>query len=141
MYLAAIAKLGRELELIQVDGEGWNFEEVGFVEGRRLIANGRLRTNTPLCSNDRLVKGVMSAAFEANLRVGHATGCELWVAGHDDHPFSRYTCPSFTIVSRDYAAIGRCSVDAIMKIIDSNEKSANCEVKLFEGRLILRGSA
>ena len=73
--------------------------------------------------------------------MGHADGCDLRVAGHDDHPFSRYTCPSLTTVSQDYAAIGQCSVDTIMKIIDSNEKSPEGEVKLFEGRLIMRGSA
>jgi len=140
-YLAAMEKLGREPELIQVDGEGWNFEEVGFLEGGKVISEGRLRTNTLLCSNDRLAIGVMSAAFEAGFRVGHADGCDLRVAGHDDHPFSRYTCPSLTTVSQDYAAIGKCSVDTIMKIIDSNEKSAEREVKLFEGRLIMRGSA
>ena len=120
---------------------GWNFEEVGFLEGGKVISDGRLRTNTLLCSNDRLAIGLLSAAFEAGLRVGHADGCDLRVAGHDDHPFSRYTCPSLTTVSQDYAAIGQCSVDTIMKIIDSNEKSPECEVKLFEGRLIMRGSA
>ncbi|MDB2610002.1 LacI family transcriptional regulator, partial [Paracoccaceae bacterium] len=140
-YLAAMEKLGREPELIQVDGEGWNFEEVGFLEGGKVISDGRLRTNTLLCSNDRLAIGLLSAAFEAGLRVGHADGCDLRVAGHDDHPFSRYTCPSLTTVSQDYAAIGQCSVDTIMKIIDSNEKSPEREVKLFEGRLIMRGSA
>tara|TARA_B100001093_G_scaffold509721_1_gene574297 strand:- start:1435 stop:2463 length:1029 start_codon:yes stop_codon:yes gene_type:complete len=140
-YLAAMEKLGREPELIQVDGEGWNFEEVGFLEGGKVISDGCLRTNTLLCSNDRLAIGLLSAAFEAGLRVGHADGCDLRVAGHDDHPFSRYTCPSLTTVSQDYAAIGQCSVDTIMKIIDSNEKSPEREVKLFEGRLIMRGSA
>ena len=119
-YLAAMEKLGREPELIQVDGEGWNFEEVGFLEGGKVISDGRLRTNTLLCSNDRLAIGLLSAAFEAGLRVGHADGCDLRVAGHDDHPFSRYTFPSLTTVSHDYAAIGQCSVDTIMKIIDSN---------------------
>ena len=48
-YLAAMEKLGSEPELIQVDGEGWNFEEVGFLEGGKVISDGRLRTNTLLC--------------------------------------------------------------------------------------------
>lgn len=140
-YLAAMERLGHEPQLIQVEGEGWNFEEIGFVEGTKVIRGDRLKTNTVLCSNDRLAIGFLSAAFEAGIRVGHAAGCALRVAGHDDHPFSRYTCPSLTTVSQDYGAIGARSVETIMKIIDSGKRAENREVKLFEGRLIMRGSA
>ena len=66
-YLLAMERLGLEAELIQVDGDGWNFEEVGFVEGKRVLEDGHLRTNTLLCSNDRLAIGVLSAAFESGI--------------------------------------------------------------------------
>ena len=140
-YLLAMERLGLEAELIQVDGDGWNFEEVGFVEGKRVLEDGHLRTNTLLCSNDRLAIGVLSAAFESGIRVGHADDCELRVAGHDDHPFSRYTSPSLTTVSQDYEAIGKRSVETLMTIIDSGKRVLKREVKLFEGRIIMRGSA
>ena len=140
-YLAAMDRLGLEPQLIQVDGEGWDFEEIGFTQGSRVLASGALRTKTVLCSNDRLAIGFLSAAFESGLRVGHKAGCDLRVAGHDDHPFSRFTCPSLTTVAQDYEAIGKRSVEAIMKLIDSVERDGDREEKLFEGRLIMRGSA
>jgi hypothetical protein len=33
-------------------------------------------------------------AMRRGLRVGRGEGCALRVASHDDHPFSRFTCPS-----------------------------------------------
>ena len=83
----------------------------------------------------------LSAAFESGIRVGHADDCGLRVAGHDDHPFSRYTSPSLTTVSQDYEAIGKRSVETLMTIIDSGKRVLKREVKLFEGRIIMRGSA
>ncbi|GIR85179.1 MAG: hypothetical protein CM15mP85_18030 [Rhodobacterales bacterium] len=37
--------------------------------------------------------GFLAAAFQNRLKVGHGAGCHLRVAGHDDHPFAKYTCP------------------------------------------------
>ena len=140
-YISAMERLGHEPNLIQVRGESWDFEEIGAVEGARVIGEKKLLTNTVLCSNDRLAIGFLSAAFESGIQVGHADGCDLRVAGHDDHPFSRFTCPSLTTVSQDYQAIGARSVETILKIIDSKERAKIREDKLFEGRLIMRGSA
>lgn len=140
-YVNVMERLGHEPQLIQVNGEDWGFEQIGFVEGKRLLASNQLRTNTVLCSNDRLAIGFLSAAFESGIRVGHDDGCTLRVAGHDDHPFSRFTCPSLTTVAQDYGAIGARSVDTIMKIIESGERADSREVRQFEGRLIMRGSA
>jgi hypothetical protein len=73
--------------------------------GRRLGIRGNRRQGAPghrgaglqdqhvLCSNDRLAIGVLSPAYERGLRVGRGPGCALRVASHDDHPFSRFTCP------------------------------------------------
>jgi DNA-binding LacI/PurR family transcriptional regulator len=140
-YIAAMARLGHGSQLVQVNGEGWNFEEIGFREGTKVISERVLKTNTVLCSNDRLAIGLLSAAFENGIRVGHAADCTMRIAGHDDHPFSRFTCPSLTTVSQDYEAIAARSVEAIMRLIDSGERAENRVVKLFDGRLIMRGSA
>ena len=140
-YIAAMEKLKHEPHLIQVEGEGWNFEEIGFKGATKAINNKQLLTNTVLCSNDRLAIGFLSAAYELGLRVGHGEGCVLRVAGHDDHPFSRYTCPSLTTVSQDYHSIAARSVDTILARIDSEKRFENREVTLFEGRLVMRGSA
>jgi DNA-binding LacI/PurR family transcriptional regulator len=140
-YTQAMERLGQTPHLIQVEGTGWDFEEIGFREGGRVIRERSLPTNTVLCSNDRLAIGVLSAAYEAGLRVGHGAGSALRVAGHDDHPFSRYTCPTLTTVSQDYDSIARRSVETLFGIIESGERPERREVTLFGGTLIMRGSA
>lgn len=140
-YVGAMERLGLQPHLIQVDGAGWDFEEIGFCEGSKVLADGELKSNTILCSNDRLAIGLLSAAYESGIRVGHTTECSLRIAGHDDHPFSRFTCPSLTTVSQDYEAIAARSVETIMRLIESGKRAETREVKQFEGRLIMRGSA
>ncbi|MDX8354925.1 LacI family DNA-binding transcriptional regulator [Cognatiyoonia sp. IB215182] len=140
-YAASMERLGQEPHFIRVDGEGWDFEEIGFRQGTRVIAEKLLPTNTVLCSNDRLAIGLLSAAFESGVRVGLGEGCSLRIAGHDDHPFARYTCPSLTTISQDYGAIGARSVETILALIEDGKSAKEREVTFFEGRLVMRGSA
>ena len=140
-YIASMERLSQEPHLIQVEGEGWNFEEIGFKAATKVISQKQLQTNTVLCSNDRLAIGVLSAAYESGLRIGHGDGSALRIAGHDDHPFSRYTCPSLTTVSQDYQSIAARSVETILARIDSEKRFENREVKLFNGQIVMRGSA
>lgn len=140
-YITAMERLGHEPHLIQVDGQGWNFEEIGFREGGRILTRQKLPTNAILCSNDRLAIGLLSAAFENGIKVGLDAGASLRIAGHDDHPFSRFTCPSLTTVSQDYDAIAARSVETILSLIQSKECMKTREETLFEGRLEMRGSA
>ena len=86
-------------------------------------------------------QGLMSAAYESGLKVGHGAEFDLRIAGHDDHPFSRYTCPSLTTISQDYDAIGERSVSEMLKIIDGANGITERTEKLFEGRLVMRSSA
>ncbi|WP_123793420.1 LacI family DNA-binding transcriptional regulator [Pacificibacter maritimus] len=140
-YLSAMARRGEEPNLIQVAGEGWDFEEIGFREGSKMIAQRDLPTNTVLCSNDRLAIGLLSAAYEGGIQVGRGGDSALRIAGHDDHPFSRYTSPSLTTVSQDYSAISARSVDAILGLIETEERKGDREIALFKGHLVKRGSA
>ena len=140
-YILAMEKLGLEPELLQVNGDGWNFEEIGYSSGRQICLDPKIKDATILCSNDRLAIGLLSAAHESGLKVGHSAGCDLRIAGHDDHPFSRYTCPSLTTISQDYDAIGERSVSEMLKIIDGTYGINGRSEKLFEGRLVMRSSA
>lgn len=140
-YKAAMKRLGHEPQMIQVDGQGWDFEEIGFREGTRVLTGRKLQTNTILCSNDRLAIGLLSAAFENGIKVGLAKGGSLRIAGHDDHPFSRFTCPSLTTVSQNYDAIAARSVETVLSLIESKERMKTREETLFEGKLEMRGSA
>lgn len=140
-YIAAMERLGHDPKLVQVDGEGWAFEEIGFRGGSDALTTRQFATNTVLCSNDRLAIGLLSAAYEKGLRVGQSESCALRIAGHDDHPFSKFTCPSLTTISQDYDSISARSVQTILDIIEQGERTKTREASLFDGRLVLRGSA
>lgn len=140
-YIEAMEANGAEPHIIQVAGEGWDFEEIGYTQGMRVIAEHRLATDTILCSNDRLAIGLLAAAYEKGLRVGRGSGFAIRIAGHDDHPFSRFTSPSLTTVAQDYARIAARAVEILFEIIDSNERRSSRETILFDGKLVMRSSA
>ncbi|MEO0486015.1 MAG: LacI family DNA-binding transcriptional regulator [Pseudomonadota bacterium] len=140
-YATAMEQLGHKPQFVRARGSGWDFEEIGFQEGKRVLAKGAFQTNTVLCSNDRLAIGLLSAAYESGVPVGIGEGTALRVAGHDDHPFSRYTCPSLTTISQDYNAIGTRSVETILALVEGETRAVDREVTLFDGRLVMRGSA
>jgi DNA-binding LacI/PurR family transcriptional regulator len=140
-YEAAMRKLGHAPMLLVADGVGWAFEEIAHREASRMIAARSLPTDTVFCSNDRLAIGFLAAAYEQGLRVGVGTGCALRVAGHDDHPFSRFTCPSLTTVSQAYDQIAGRSLDLLLSIIASGERPGTKATTLFDGSLVMRTSA
>ena len=140
-YLAAMERLGHEPHVVHVPGEGWDFEEVGFVQGRAVLQKRGFATDTVLCSNDRLAIGLLSAAFEAGLRVGRGPGCAMRIAGHDDHPFARYTCPSLTTVAVNFAEISALSVETLFRVIESGGALPARESRRLDGRLVMRDSA
>lgn len=140
-YLDSMAKQGQTAHVFQVEGEGWNFEEIGSVEGGRLLAQSAFPTNTILCSNDRLAIGLLAAAYKQNIRVGLDDTCSVRIAGHDDHPFARYTCPPLTTIAQDYVAIAQGAADILFQIIDTEMHPPSRVETLLEGRLIMRDSA
>ena len=140
-YVQAMESLGHAPDVIRIDGDQWDFEAIGYAGGMRVIAEKRLSGNTVLCSNDRLAIGFLAAAYEKGLRVGIGADCDLRVAGHDDHPFSRFTCPSLTTVAQDYDAISDRSVETLFRMIDSDTPSDLRTDTLFDGRLVMRSSA
>lgn len=140
-YVAIMDSLGLEPHVIKVDGEGWAFEEIGYRGAMRVLSGDELTSDTVLCSNDRLAIGFLAAAHEKGVRVGRDPECTIRVAAHDDHPFSRFTCPSLTTVAHDYEAVSNRSVETLFELIeDSGRPTARTE-KLFKTRLILRTSA
>ena len=140
-YIDSMKRHGHEPRIFQVEGDGWDFEEIGCIEGGRLLSSKAFSTNTILCSNDRLAIGMLSAAYSLGLQVGHGVGCDLRIAGHDDHPFSRFTCPPLTTIAQDYEAIANRAVDELFGMLENEERLSDRTETTFEGRLVMRDSA
>ena len=139
-YLAAMEQRGQEPRFIRVEGDSWEFEEIGYDGAMRAFTSGALADrHTLLCSNDRLAIGVLSAAYASGLRV--ARDGDLRVAGHDDHPFSRFTCPRLTTVAQNYRAIAARALDTLLSMVESDNRSETRETMLFVGELVKRDSA
>ena len=140
-YVETMETLGLEPMIVQVDGEGWNLEEIGYEGGMRALKERSLPSETILCSNDRLAIGFLAACYERGLRVGRGSGTAMRVAGHDDHPFSRFTSPSLTTVGHDYETVSDLAVEILLRLIDEEGRFENRTESLVPARLVLRMSA
>ena len=140
-YIENMERLGLEPRIIRAEGEGWEFEQIGHDAAMHAIGQNALPTNTILCSNDRLAIGFLSACYESGLRVGRGEGCALRVASHDDHPFSKFTCPSLTTVAHDYDLVSNRAVEMLFELIDSGGRFDQRTETLYPARLVLRASA
>ncbi|WP_342077266.1 LacI family DNA-binding transcriptional regulator [Yoonia sp. SS1-5] len=138
-YLDAMQKFGYPPRVISVPGEGWDFEEIGRQGGRNALASGAFETNTVLCSNDRLAIGLLTACYEEGRIVGRGADCTIRVAGQDDHPFSRYTCPPLTTVAHDYDAVSKHAVEGLFAAIE--DQPGPWKSTRMQGKLIMRDSA
>lgn len=140
-YVKTMETLGHDPMLVQVPGAGWDFERIGLEEGKKLLSSRLLPSETVLCSNDRLAIGLIAAAYQNKIHVGYGKESGLRVAGHDDHPWSRFTCPPLTTVSQNYAAIAERSVEILFDIINGEVQNEERTVELFDGTLVMRESA
>lgn len=140
-YANAMKAKGLEPRTVSVPGEGWGFEEIALQEGGRLLAARGLPSRTVLCSNDRLAIGLLAAAYQGGFRVGVGEGCALRIAGHDDHPYARYTCPPLTTVAQDYDQIAGSSLEVLLGIVEGEDRRPARAQRLFDGRLVRRSSA
>lgn len=138
-YVEAMEAMGHAPQIVQVEGQGWDFEEVGRTGGARALEQRAFKTNTILCSNDRLAIGFLAACYEKGLRVGRDQDAAIRVAGQDDHPFSKFTCPSLTTIAQDYESVSRHAVDTLFFAFEGG--SVPKETTLFDGKLVMRASA
>lgn len=140
-YVQAMEKLGFEPFIMPLLGDGWGFEQLGYEAGLHYITKRGFPASTVLCANDRLAIGLMAAAHEKGLRVGRGAGCAMRIAGHDDHPLARFTCPSLTTIAQDFTAIAEKSVQMLFALIGEEEEGdARPHIRL-DGKLVLRASA
>jgi len=138
-YLKAMEDFGEAPHVVSVPGEGWNFEEIGRLGGHATLEDGGFRSDTILCSNDRLAIGLLTACYEKGIRVGRGADCAIRVAGMDGHPLSRYTCPPLTTVAHDYEAVSERAVEALLFSLGAEPRPWSGT--RIEGKLLMRDSA
>lgn len=146
-YVGAMERLGmRPMILPRTDVKTWDFEKFGFDETTRLIQDlENLPTKTILCANDRVAFGAIAAAYSKGLKVGHGKEADIRIAGHDDHPLSRYACPPITTVAQNIDAIGQRAMDILLHMLEAPDvlenESSSVPRFLLSADLMLRQSA
>ena len=140
-YIEMMQRLGHAPELVQIEGDGWAFEEIGRQGGLKALEDRSLPSRTVLCSNDRIAIGFLSACYAKGISVGRDDACALRVAGHDDNPFSRFTCPSLTTAAHDYAAVSNFAVETLLQVVEGGGRLEQRTETVFPARLVMRASA
>lgn len=146
-YIEAMETLRQVPQLIALrEIRSWDFEQFAFEETTRILEQKiGFPSRTIVCANDRLAFGVIAAAWQRGLKIGHGPDCDLRVAGHDDHPLSRYTCPPLTTVAQNTSEIGRLAIGLLLKKLgestDPNEPKLHQDRILLKSELMLRQSA
>ena len=141
-YAAAMRGAGFEPHLVDTAGVpgSWRFEEYGYDVMSGHFSRGRHADATILCANDRVAIGAIRAANQYGL-FGRGAGDRraLRIAGHDDHPLSRYISPALTTVAQDIDGIGRGAVDLLVERTRGGRSGAGTRV-LKDAALRLRES-
>jgi len=140
-YIKVMEELQLTPEIISIDGTGWEFEEIGRQGALKIIREKTLKTDTVLCSNDRLAIGFLSACQEMGIKVGKTKNSDLRVAGNDDSPYARFTSPSLTTASHDYDSVSNHAAEVLFELINKNGKNGKRTESLFPAKLIVRDSA
>jgi len=88
----------------------------GYAAGQRLAALAG-RVGAVFVANDQMALGVLRALAEAGVRVPE----EMSVVGFDDVPESAFFSPPLTTVRQDFGAVGRHSLDVLMRQISERD--------------------
>lgn len=136
-YESAMREHGAEPVVLGLPSRDWDFERLAFEEAMRLFRSDISVAGTLLCANDRIAFGVMAAACEMGIAVGRQGA--LRIAGHDDHPLSRYACPSLTTVAQDVDRLATLSLERLMQGVAEGENKTSAD--RLQARLIMRNSA
>jgi DNA-binding LacI/PurR family transcriptional regulator len=142
-YFAKMREIGHTGDVIPTpDGmDSWEFERYGFEVMDAHFGQGRFVGATILCANDRIAIGAVRAANTHGLfsRNGGVSG-ELRIAGHDDHPLSRYIYPALTTVAQQVDDIGKVAVNLLTDRV-RNGRDGSAVTRLLDGALKVRESA
>jgi len=140
-YLQAMHTHGHDTQVISVDGEGWELEEIGYRGAMKVLESRILKRRTVFCTNDRLAIGFLAASYKNGLKAGIGPDCDIRIAGMDDHPFARFTCPALTTVAHNYDAISDRTARTLLEVIEGEKPTSDRAETFFQGKLIMRDSA
>jgi DNA-binding LacI/PurR family transcriptional regulator len=143
-YRATMIREGHSPLVIDCEAPpSWEFERLGYEQMQRILAKGGLPGKTLLCSNDRFAFGTMAAAFAYGLKIGRSESRDVRIAGHDDHPLSRYTCPSLTTMAQNAPKIAAKAVELLLSRLDDegDDRLADTKRVILEATLVMRESA
>lgn len=126
-YTATMRKLGLKPRFVDANGapESWEFESYGLGVMDRHFSRQKHIAETILCANDRIAIGAIRAANKHGLfsrSAQHRNGFRI--AGHDDHPLSRYMYPAITTAGQDIAGIGEDAVRILVERIRGERENA-----------------
>jgi DNA-binding LacI/PurR family transcriptional regulator len=88
------------------------------------------------CASDVLAVGAIAAVTEA----GYNVPLDFSIVGFDNSDFASYTCPTITTVDVPGEEMGRCGMQELMRLINSDEEGEIVQKELSTS-LIVRGSS
>lgn len=137
-YQRVMEEMGLEAEVISIPTVNWDFEKLAFDRATELFRQQDMAGRTILCANDRVAFGVMAAASETGLSIGRGEK-SVRIAGNDDHPLARYTCPPLTTVAQDQSRLAELGLKVMLDIV--NDGLVRNEVHQLDAKLVMRSSA
>lgn len=144
-YIEKIQELGFEPRILNTEAldDSWDFEAFGYQLMDDMLSRGRLDVRTVLCANDRLAIGALRAANRHGLtHPGRDPTRTIRIAGHDDHPLSRFMTPALTTVAQDIDGIGKRAIQILVNRINGvRNGNEDPEHAFFDAALKVRESA
>lgn len=145
VYISQMERLGHDPVILDGNAgdENWHFEANAFRLMDDHFSRGRFSDATILCANDRLAIGTLRAANRHGLFPrGRDVPAPIRIAGHDDHPLSRFMTPSLTTVAQDIEAIGRNAIEVLTARMHSGSSLQIApNIQQFDATLKVRESA
>ncbi|MFI6318220.1 LacI family DNA-binding transcriptional regulator [Nonomuraea sp. NPDC050556] len=86
----------------------------GYLAGKRLAEIGGV--TAVFAANDQMALGALRAFTEAGLKVPE----QISIVGFDDIPESEFFSPPLTTVRQDFDAVGRHSIEVLLRQIDAS---------------------
>jgi DNA-binding LacI/PurR family transcriptional regulator len=124
---------GREVPKV-LGGGDWS-PRSGYAAGKRLAAMSG-EVTAVFVANDQMALGVLRALAEAGVRVPE----QISIVGFDDIPESEFFSPPLTTVRQDFGAVGRHSIDVLLRQIAAPGVMRH-ERLIVPPHIVIRGSS